>query len=265
MKEYRKKGIYLIPNLFTTGNLFSGFFAIISVFNDKYIVAAIAILIAIIFDSLDGKVARITKTTSQFGIEYDSLSDLVSFGIAPGLLIYSWALNSYGRIGWIAVFLFVACGALRLARFNVQISTVENKHFIGFPIPSAAGIIATTVLLDNHFMIMGKEIKPIMILIITYSLAFLMVSNIRYRNFKELRLKDRKPFNFLVGSVLILILFVAEPQIMLFGFFSLYALSGIGEKPLRLLVRKMFRRDASEPEKEIEDLEDLEDNEIVIR
>ena len=129
MREKARKGIYIIPNLFTTANMFSGFYAIIATFNEDYFIAAIAILIATIFDNLDGKVARLTKATSRFGVEYDSLADLISFGLAPGLLAFSWALNAYGRIGWVAAFLFVACGALRLARFNVLVGTVDSKYF----------------------------------------------------------------------------------------------------------------------------------------
>jgi CDP-diacylglycerol---serine O-phosphatidyltransferase len=234
-RRYREKGIYLIPNLITTGNLFAGFYAVVAVFNGDFKVAAIAILVATLFDSLDGKAARLTNTTSRFGMEYDSLSDVVSFGVAPGLLIHAWALNAYGRLGWIAAFLFVACGALRLARFNVQSATVESKSFTGLPIPGAAGLIAATVLLDDHILSMGKEIRPIAILALTYVLAFLMVSNIRYHSFKELDLRGRQPFNFLVAAVLILIVFAAAPQIMMFSFFAVYAASGPLEPVLRYL------------------------------
>ncbi|HEY5594245.1 MAG TPA: CDP-diacylglycerol--serine O-phosphatidyltransferase, partial [Nitrospiria bacterium] len=189
MRDYRR-GIYLIPNLLTTGNLFSGYYAIIAVFNANYLYAAMAILLAMAFDVLDGKSARLTKSTSRFGVEYDSLADLVSFGVAPGLLIYSWALSSYGRIGWIAAFLYVVCGALRLARFNVQVGSVESKHFVGLPIPAAAGVIASLVVLDQHILQMGTEIKPLLILGFIYVLAFLMVSSFRYRSFKDFHLRD---------------------------------------------------------------------------
>ena len=242
MKQTTRKGIYLIPNLFTTGNLFSGFYGVVAVFNAEYVVAAIAILIAMVFDTLDGKAARSTGTTSRFGVEYDSLADLVSFGVAPGLLIYSWALNAYGRIGWVAAFLFVVCGALRLARYNVQTAGRENPDFVGLPIPAAASMIATTVLLDYHILRLGKEVKPILILVITYLLAFLMVSNLRYRSLKNFHLWSRKPFHVLVGMVLILVLFVAAPQPMLFGMFALYVLWGIVGKPVAALAHRTRRR-----------------------
>ncbi len=133
MKALRKKGIYIIPNLFTTGNLFCGVFSIMSVLHGHFTTAAIAIMVGAIFDLLDGKLARLTKTTSRFGVEYDSLSDLVSFGVAPGLLAYAWALQPYGRLGWMGLFLYIVCGALRLARFNVQVSGPESKDFLLFP------------------------------------------------------------------------------------------------------------------------------------
>ncbi|MBI3596929.1 MAG: CDP-diacylglycerol--serine O-phosphatidyltransferase [Nitrospirae bacterium] len=243
MKDYRR-GIYLVPNLLTTGNLFSGFYSLISVFNADYLRAAMAILVAMAFDVLDGKSARLTKTTSRFGVEYDSLADLVSFGIAPGLLIYSWALSTYGRVGWVAAFLFVACGTLRLARFNVQVGTIESKHFVGLPIPAAAGVIASLVVLDHHILRMGTEIKPLLILGLIYTLAFLMVSTFRYRSFKDFHLRGRKPFHVLVSAVLVLIILAAEPQILLFVLFAGYALSGVIERPLAAVFRKTFKRPA---------------------
>ena len=243
MNDYRR-GIYLIPNLLTTGNLFSGFYALIAVFNADYLHAAMAILVAMAFDVLDGKSARLTKTTSRFGVEYDSLADVVSFGVAPGLLIYSWALSSYGRIGWVAAFLFLACGTLRLARFNVQAGSVESKHFVGLPIPAAAGVIASLVVLDHHILRMGAEIKPLLILGFIYALAFLMVSTFHYRSFKDFHLRGRKPFHVLVSAVLVLIILAAEPQILLFVMFAGYALSGVVERPAAALVRKMFKRPA---------------------
>jgi CDP-diacylglycerol--serine O-phosphatidyltransferase len=260
MREKARKGIYIIPNLFTTANMFSGFYAIIATFNEDYFLAAIAILIATIFDNLDGKVARLTKTTSRFGVEYDSLADLVSFGLAPGLLAFSWALNAYGRIGWVAAFLFVVCGALRLARFNVLVGTVDSKYFLGLPIPAAASLVATTILLDQHFLGMDKAIiRPLVILIMTYTLAFLMVSNIKYRSFKEFNLRERKPFRVLVAAILVLVLFAAEPYLMLFLFFAVYASSGIVE----LILSPVLKASAAGQQK-TEDEEDLEDREIIL-
>jgi CDP-diacylglycerol---serine O-phosphatidyltransferase len=251
-RKYRERGIYVIPNLLTTGNLFAGFYAVVAVFNGDFKMASIAILVATLFDGLDGKAARLTKTTSRFGMEYDSLCDVVSFGVAPGLLIHAWALNAFGRLGWIAAFLFVACGALRLARFNVQSATVESKMFTGLPIPGAAGLIAATVLLDEHILAMGREIRPIAILALTYVLAFLMVSNIRYHSSKEFDLRNRKPFNFLVAAVLILIVFAAAPQIMMFSFFAVYAASGPIEPSLKFLLTRRRRGESDPvPEKEV--------------
>ena len=167
-----RRGIYILPNLFTTGNLFCGFWAIISVFQEKFFYAAVAILLASIFDVLDGKVARLSGATSKFGVQYDSLADLVSFGIAPALLAFSWALRPYGKFGWLAAFLFVVCGALRLARFNVQSSSGEVKYFKGLPIPAAALMIALTILLYLR-LIETDWVKDIVILVMIYVLAFL--------------------------------------------------------------------------------------------
>ncbi len=234
-----RRGVYLLPNLFTTGNLLSGFYSMIAVFNADYVFAAVAILVATVFDSLDGRVARLTKTTSKFGVEYDSLADLVSFGVAPGLLIYSWALTNYGRIGWVAAFLFVACGALRLARFNVQVGTVEGRYFVGLPIPAAAGLIAATVLLDAHILRLGAAMKPLLIVVMTYVLAFLMVSNIRYWSFKGVEMHARRPFQVLVAAVLVVMVVTAAPQVMLFALFAAYAASGVVLGPLRAARRKL--------------------------
>lgn len=265
MKELRRRGIYIIPNLFTSGNLFCGVFAIIAVFNAEYVMAAIAILVASIFDSLDGKLARLTKTTSRFGVEYDSLADLVSFGVAPGLLIYSWALSGYGRLGWVAVFLFIVCGALRLARFNVQVSGPESTDFVGLPIPAAASLIATLVMLDSYILHFGKEIRPALTLAVTYMLAFLMVSNIRYRSFKKFNLKDRKPFGVLVSLVLVLLVLVTAPQVMLFSLFAIYVLSGITEKPVVALYNRLSKKTGEAPPPAGEGVEDIEDKEIFLK
>lgn len=222
--------VFIIPSLLTTANLFCGFYSIIAVLKSDYTTAAMAILLAMLFDAFDGKIARLTHSTSRFGVEYDSLADLASFGVAPGLLIYTWALNGYGKLGWLAVFLFVACGAMRLARFNTQASGTASKYFTGLPIPAAAGMIATTVIFDHHILEMGKEVRPVVILVMTYILAYLMVSTIPYRSFKDIHLGERKPLSSLIAAVLLLIVIVAEPQIVLFVLFSLYAFSGPVER-----------------------------------
>jgi len=240
--QKRKRGGYLIPNVLTSGNLFSGLFAILAVFNANYLAAAIAILVALVFDVLDGKSARLMNSTSQFGVEYDSLADLVSFGVAPGLLIYSWALSGHGMLGSAVMFAFVACGALRLARYNVMTANSESKHFTGLPIPAAASVIATLVVFDHHIVRMGAEVKPLLILIMTLTLAFLMVSTIKYRSFKDLKFRGGSHFNYLVWAILGLMLVVAWPQVMLFVLFAGYAVSGIVEKGVSLLAKVLGKR-----------------------
>jgi CDP-diacylglycerol--serine O-phosphatidyltransferase len=244
-----KKGVYILPNLFTTGNLFCGFWAIISVFQEKFFYAAIAILLASVFDILDGKVARLSGATSKFGIQYDSLADLVSFGIAPALLAFSWALRPYGKFGWLAAFLFVVCGALRLARFNVQSASGEVKYFKGLPIPAAASMIALTILLYLRLIETGW-VKDIVILVMIYVLAFLMVSTIRYLSFKELGLAKRKPFSIFIFVVLSMIVIVMEPTIVLFGFILAYVFSG----PVSMLIawhkKKALKKIEPIPEEE---------------
>jgi CDP-diacylglycerol--serine O-phosphatidyltransferase len=220
-----EKGVYILPNLFTTGNLFCGFWAIISVFQERFFYAAVAILLAAVFDALDGKVARLSGATSKFGIQYDSLADLVSFGIAPAVLAFNWALRPYGRFGWFAAFLFVACGALRLARFNVMAGSGETKYFKGLPIPAAASMIALVILLYLRLIETGW-VKDIVIVVMIYVLAFLMVSNIRYFSFKELNLAHRKPFGLFIFVLLTMIVIVMEPTVVLFGFTLLYVFSG---------------------------------------
>jgi CDP-diacylglycerol--serine O-phosphatidyltransferase len=220
-----KRGVYVLPNLLTTGSLFCGLYAIIAAFNEHYLYAAVAIAIAVLFDGVDGKVARLTKTTSRFGVEYDSLSDLVAFGVAPAILVFAWALRPYGKYGWLAVFFYVACGALRLARFNVQIETVESRYFRGLPIPGAASLIVATVFLLHRLDVQG-EVTNLFILLMIYLLAFLMVSNIRYPSFKNLELLKRKPFYTLVAVVLTIVVVVAEPAVVLFVFAAVYLLLG---------------------------------------
>jgi CDP-diacylglycerol---serine O-phosphatidyltransferase len=236
-RESIRKGIYILPNLFTTGSLFAGFYSLVATLNGDYRTAAIWILAASIFDGLDGKVARATGTTSKFGVEYDSLADLVSFGVTPGFLMYAWALRPFGRIGWLAAFLYVVCAALRLARFNVQVDTVESKRFIGLPSPAAASMVSATVLFFAHFG-WPSSYKKLAILCLLYFLAFLMVSNVKYYSFKDPELIKRQPFALLVGAIVLLIIVAAEPVIMLFALFSCYTLSG----PIGFLVSLPRRR-----------------------
>lgn len=221
----KRRGIYILPNLLTTGNLLCGFWSIISVFQERFYLASVAILLAAVFDLFDGKVAKLSGTTSKFGMQYDSLADLVSFGVAPALLAFSWALRPYGKFGWLAAFLFVACGAIRLARYNVLASSGETKYFKGLPIPVAAAMIAFTILLYFEW-IETDWVKDFVILGMIYILAFLMVSNIRYFTFKELNLAKRKPFSIFIYVVLSLTVIVMQPVVVLSGFILLYVFSG---------------------------------------
>jgi len=238
-----KKGVYLIPSLFTTGNLICGFFSIISTFSGQYLQAAVFVILAHLLDGLDGFVARLTKTTSQFGIEFDSLADLVSFGLAPAVLVYYWALLPWGTWGWLAACLYVVCGALRLARFNVQIGTVERSYFVGLPVPGAAEMIAATVLMYYFLGGEGATNKRFILLLVIYLLAGLMVSNFRYFSFKQLNLKKRHPFWLLVSAILFIKLTILEPQIMFFTVFLLYTLSGPLLWGLTLRKRRRERRE----------------------
>jgi CDP-diacylglycerol---serine O-phosphatidyltransferase len=238
----RKAAMHLIPNLFTTGNLFCGVYAILSVFNADYMAAAIAILVAMVFDVLDGKSARLTNSTSHFGLEYDSLSDVVSFGVAPGLLIYSWALSGQGTFGVAVMFAYVAMGAVRLARFNSTAALSDGKYFTGLAIPAAAGVVASMVVFDHHIVRMGAEGKSIFVLIITLALSFLMVSTIKYRSFKDLKFKGRQQITYLVWGILTLMMVAAWPQVMLFAIFAGYALMGPVERLFWLVAQAMGKK-----------------------
>ena len=238
-----KRGIYILPNLFTSASLFGGFFAIIAAIQGRYETAAIAILISCVFDGLDGKIARLTHSTSLFGTEYDSLSDLVAFGVAPGILAFQWALEPFGRLGWLACFMYVICGALRLARFNVQKNYVDPNFFKGLPIPAAACFIASLVLFTTAVGGELPQLRHIMIIILVYILSFLMVSSIRYPSFKEFELRKQKPFNVLVATILVLVVVAYKPKIMLFFIMIMYILSGPAITLYRLRKRKT-REDA---------------------
>jgi len=225
-KERLRRGIYILPNMFTSLNFFCGFYSVVSSINGNFIASAIAIIVAIVFDGMDGKIARATNATSKFGLEYDSLADLVSFGLAPGLMVYLWALKPFGKIGWLAAFLFAICGALRLARFNTQAGTTSSEYFTGLPIPGGAGMVAVTVLFYKRLNITA-DTYPVLILILLYVLAFLMVSTFKYYSFKKPELFREKNFNVLVAAVLILILIAYEPAIVLFILGLGYVVSGV--------------------------------------
>jgi CDP-diacylglycerol---serine O-phosphatidyltransferase len=230
----RGRGIYLLPNLFTTGGLFGGFFAIIAASQGRFSAACIAIFIAAILDGIDGRVARLTNTQSEFGVQYDSLSDLVSFGMAPALVMYYWALSSLkldgitaGKIGWLTAFLYAACAALRLARFNSQVAQVDKRWFIGLASPAAAGVMASFVWTCHDLGLSGEELRHPAIAVTVVS-ALLMVSRIRYNSFKGARgpKGDRVPFFAIVLLLVVLIALVIDPPKVLLAATALYALSG---------------------------------------
>ena len=239
-----RKGIYVLPNLITLSSMFAGFYSIIASLNSDYERAAWAIMIASVFDVLDGWVARMTHTATRFGIEIDSLADVISFGVAPGVLVYTWTLSSFGRVGWLGSFFLVACGALRLARFNVQMGSTEKKHFSGLPIPASALVIATTVLAYQELIDILEHLhlariadavgKDYWVLALTFLLAGLMVSNITYHSLKEANLKERRPFGMLVVMAAFLAVVAYHPALVLFLVSISYVLVGIAEALYKL-------------------------------
>lgn len=232
-KKEKHRGIYLLPNLFTTGALFSGFYAIVAGMNGDFSGAAIAIFVAMILDGLDGRVARMTGTESEFGAEYDSLADMVSFGVAPALVAFSWMLQDLGHIGWIAAFVYVAGAALRLARFNVHVGSADKKWFTGLPSPSAAAIVGALVWV-LHDMDMEMLWAQILVAMVIAAIGLLMVSNVRYYSFKDIDLKNRVPFMVLLALVLVLAIIAIDPATMLLLLFVGYGASG----PVRSVLSK---------------------------
>jgi CDP-diacylglycerol--serine O-phosphatidyltransferase len=228
-----KKGIYILPNSITLCGMFAGFFAIISVLKGDYVVAAWAILVASVFDGLDGWVARLTYSTTKFGIELDSLSDVIAFGVAPAALLYKWALMPFGRVGWAAAFLFIACGALRLARYNIQMGSAEKKSFTGMPIPAAAGVVLSMVLFYGEMGWVPE--KSYFILSVTFLVSILMVSTLKFHSPKEIEIKKRKPFWALVGVVLSFVIVGMHPEVALFAIAVVYTTGAIIENAYLLL------------------------------
>ncbi len=220
------RGIYLLPNLFTTAALFSGFYAVLAAMNAQFEKAAVAIFIAMILDGLDGRVARMTNTQTDFGAEYDSLSDMVAFGLAPALVMYEWALHSLGKPGWLAAFVYTAGAALRLARFNSKLDVADDRYFQGLPSPSAAAIVAASVWVAVDHDVSGTNVAVIAGLI-TGLCGLLMVSNVRYNSFKHIDLKGKVPFIAVVGIALVFAIILMQPPLILFLLFALYALSGL--------------------------------------
>jgi len=235
-----RRGASLLPSLFTTGNLFLGFWAIIRTLNGQYTEAAPLIAWAIVLDMLDGRIARLTGTASEFGGELDSLADAISFGVAPALLAYRWGFEPVPRIGWLAAFLFVMCGVLRLARFNVQRHAVDGRYFVGLPIPAAAAQVAAVV----HFLPQGIDERLHATLAVSgvVALAFLMVSTLRYQSFKNFDLRRRRSYINVLGIALLFLLVAAQPEVMLLAMSCMYTVSG----PL-LYAANIFRRRSDPP------------------
>lgn len=235
-QRQRLRKIYILPNLFTTANMFCGFYAIVAAVNQNFLTAAWSILIAMIFDSMDGRVARLTRATSAFGVEYDSLSDLVSFGMAPSLVTYLWCLQPFGRLGWLAAFLYLACAALRLARFNVLVDTIPKRYFQGLPSPLAAATVATAVIFYNE---LGLQIsKDRYMLGLTLGLGSLMISTVRFPSFKEFKFRRENSFGVLAIGILTSVLIAVRPEITLFVACGAYVVGGL----LWDLRRLIFRR-----------------------
>lgn len=224
-KIHKNKGIYLIPNLLTLGTLFAGFYAIVAANNGLFHYAGYGIVIAMLMDNLDGRIARALNTSSDFGAELDSLSDMVAFGVAPALITYHWALNNAGKLGWLIAFFYTAATALRLARFNTQIQAQDKKFFQGLSCPAAAGIVVGLVWFFADFEITSKGLEYLVALVVL-SVAALMVSNIRYHSFKQFGLKDRVPFVALLLCLFLLIIIFSNPPQVLFLLFLSYGLSG---------------------------------------
>ena len=225
-RKVRRKGIFLLPNLLTTGALFAGFFAVISGMNNEFQNACIAILAAMFLDGLDGRLARLTNTQSAFGAEYDSLSDMLAFGVAPALICFSWALSDLGTLGWTAAFFYVACAALRLARFNVQLGTVSKRFFVGLSSPAAGGLVVSMVWVCVRYDVVVTTPISVLTAILTMIAGLLMVLNVHYFSFKDMDFKNRVPFFVILMVILLFVIVSWDPPVVLFVIAILYALSG---------------------------------------
>ncbi len=225
----RRRGIYILPNLFTTGALFAGFYAIVQAMNSQFEHSAVAIFLAMILDSLDGRVARLTHTQSEFGAEYDSLSDMVSFGVAPSLVVYEWALKDLGKWGWFAAFIYCAGAALRLARFNTNIDVIDKRYFQGLPSPAAAALVAgfVWVVLDNNkFLALAPDVHDWTACALTVFAGLSMVSNVRFYSFKDINLRKSVPFIVVLLIVMFFVVVSSYPPGILFLIFLGYSMSG---------------------------------------
>lgn len=247
----RRRGIYLLPNLFTTAAMFGGFYAIIAAMNGKFVAAAIAVFIAMIFDGLDGRVARLTNTSSDFGAEFDSLSDMVSFGLAPALVMYEWSLVAmksmgwqWGKLGWLAAFFYATTAALRLARFNTMIGTADKRFFQGLPSPTAAALMMGFVWVMEELTVSGEQVR-ILAFLLTIIAGSLMVSNISYYSFKDIDVRHKVPFLVLLPIMIVFMLVTIEPGKVLFGIALVYSASGPSLSVWRRI--RKFRRGRNQP------------------
>ena len=222
----RRRGIYLLPNLFTTAALFAGFYSIVAAMNEKFEAAAIAIFVAMVLDGMDGRIARLTNTQSDFGVQYDSLSDMVSFGLAPALVMYQWTLVDMGKLGWLAAFVYAASAALRLARFNTQAGSADKRFFQGLPSPAAAAVLAGMIWVGSSYELAEGATLLVFCFPATILVGILMVSNIRYHSFKQFDLKGRVPFMAVLVVVAVFALIASEPPLVLFSIAGIYAVSG---------------------------------------
>jgi CDP-diacylglycerol--serine O-phosphatidyltransferase len=241
--QRHRRGIYLLPNLFTTAALFAGFYAILASMDGQFGKACLAIFVAMVLDGLDGRIARLTHTQTAFGAEYDSLSDMVAFGLAPALVVYQWALTGLGKFGWLAAFIYTAGAALRLARFNSQLASTDKRYFRGLPSPSAAALIAGAVWISVDNQVAADDVK-IAMGVLTGIVGLLMVSNLRYHSFKQIDMRGRVPFFAVVLVMLLFAVVLSEPPLVLFLLFLAYGLSGPA-----LWLRRRIRRNREDVSK----------------
>lgn len=246
LQAKRRRGIYLLPNLFTTAALFSGFYAVLAAVNGQFEPAAIAIFVAMVLDGMDGRVARMTNTQTAFGAEYDSLSDMVAFGLAPAVVMYVWALKDLGKFGWLAAFIYTAAAALRLARFNTQVGSADKRYFQGLPSPAAAAILAAAIWGAVEYGIHKEDVASL-IGILTAAVGLLMVTNFRYHSFKELDFRGKVPFFVLVVIMLGFAIILWEPPFVLFALFLSYAVSGPVLTLIYLRQRRIEREKGQKP------------------
>ncbi|MGD2137506.1 MAG: CDP-diacylglycerol--serine O-phosphatidyltransferase [Gammaproteobacteria bacterium] len=244
-EQKSRRGIYLLPNMITTAGLFAGFYAIVAAMGGRYEPAAVAIFVAMVMDGIDGRVARLTNTQSEFGVQYDSLSDMICFGLAPALVMYEWSLSAmtsvgWAKLGWLAAFIYTAGGALRLARFNAQVASAEKRFFRGLPSPSAAGVMAGFVWVGVDVGIHGMDVVYLAF-ILTIAIGLLMVSNVHYYSFKEFDFKNRVPFTVILLVVMVYVFASIDPPKVLFSGFLVYTLSGIVYTLARLRMRRRTR------------------------